>query len=581
MTTVLSPPVPDLDRAVLAHLVAHPIKPRPFYIAQGNAHDGWAHDVDTAARSGRAYALTVAPDVLAWDLDTPAQVSAGHALVDELRRLDLPALLTPSGRPGHGHLWVIAPSATARADVRARARAHLLPDPRTTIRPPGAPHHTYPPPALPLAAAEFSRAVAALRDAHRDAFEWRTVLASGRFPRGWPGERSGSAMTWHICIRAIRSGVALDELRRMLADPAHRGGTTYRARLTRQGKQHGDHWLDHYVWPSAERAAGVPSPAPADAAEAREQLDALAAAIDAAPWRGQAGATDRSVLLALVRRGHARGSLTPTMSLRELAEAAPCVLSTVQRAIRRLEAAGWLYKADRGRGRTVTANGEHHESADATRWRIRIERAATVARLEHTGGTPRARTELSVFTSRARLDACRWGGLGLNAPRVLDELTARGPLDVAALAGSLELNRGNLRARLLPRLASHGLVVRGPDGRWSVVDDLTAALETAADALGLTGKADAVAAQHAAERAAYLEWREHHRPDREARKRAAVEAAVRPCPRAPQPMLWSDQLDTETGVVIDLTDPPRPIPPPPDPGERTPLLVGRAVGDAL
>ena len=182
------------------------------------------------------------------------------------------------------------------------------------------------------------------------------------------------------------------------------------------------------------------------------------------------------------------------MSYRELAEAAPCGLRTVQRAIPRLKAAGWLYEADRGRGRTVTDESERHERADATRWRLRVERASTDARLDHTGGTPRTRTELSVVMSRARLDACRWGGIGLNAPRVLDVLTERGPLDVRELAALLGMDRGHLRARLLKRLAEHGLVVRGPDGRWSVVDDLTAALETAADALGLTGKADAVAA---------------------------------------------------------------------------------------
>lgn len=55
---------------------------------------------------------------------------------------------------------------------------------------------------------------------------------------------------------------------------------------------------------------------------ARERLDAITEAMSAHHWAGQSGATDYATLTALVTCGHARGTLTPTMSYRELAEPA-------------------------------------------------------------------------------------------------------------------------------------------------------------------------------------------------------------------------------------------------------------------
>ena len=573
MTTVPLAPLPDLDRAALAELVAHPTNPRPFLIASDNERQAWADDVHTAARSGTAYALTVAPDVLAWDLDTDAHARAGHALAAELRRLDRPTLLTPSGRDGHLHLWAVVPDQSERARVRERGRAHGLPDPRRVMRPPGAPHRSGEIPEFLDCPAQFLHAAEAARaaaEANRGRLDWRELLATGKWPRGWQGEGSGSAMVWHVCIGAARAGHGLDTVRRMLADETNRGGATYRGRLTRHGKQHGDYWLDRYVWPSALRRASVALPA--DAHEAREQLDALVAVIEATPWPGQAGATRRALLLAVIARGHKRGSLTPTMSYREMAEDAPCSFRTVVRHAPALVADGWLQKVEQGRGRTVIENGEHRERADATQWRIRIP----VARPVTTGGTPPARTSLSGDSTRARLDACRWGALGLNVPRVLDELTARGPLDVTALAGALGLNRGNLRARLLPRLASHGLVTRGVDGRWAVAHDLDAALSAAAEALGVTGKADAVAAQHAAERSGYLEWRETTRPAREARKRARIASERRAARHDAQPTLWAETLDERPGAV-DPAAFSRALPPP-GPRDAALALAGSGGG---
>ena len=86
----------------------------------------------------------------------------------------------------------------------------------------------------------------------------------------------------------------------------------------------------------------------------------------------------------------------------------------------------------------------------------------------------------------------------------------------------------HLSGRLLSRLVSYGLLVRSGD-RWSVVVDLDAALALVAEELGLTGRTQAVRAQHERETAGYLAWREQNRPARQMcsrRRTAAVRAGL-------------------------------------------------------
>jgi hypothetical protein len=515
---------PAVEALGLVLAVAHPTRPRPFLLASNNVHAGTMETVAEAAATGLAYVVTVGPDVLAFDLDGAVLVLAGNALYAELAAESWPAFRIRSGRSGHCHLWAVVPDPQERARFAARAAALGL-APRAAMRPPGAPHR------LGLAVTpiddptDFIDAATVARiaaDTRPNGSDWRTLLKTGRWPAGWPGrDRSGSAKVWQVCIGAIRAGYQLDDVRPWLADLENRGGQSYRAKLGRPGKRHGDYWLAQHVWPSATKAAAVRVLPPADATEARERLYALSEAVDAHAWTGKAGTTDRAVLRALIARGHARGSLTPTMSFRELAQAAPCALRTVQRSVDRLRAAGWFQVVDRGRGRTVLDDdGGYREQAHATQWRLLVPRELTTRVV-----TPPARTSLSVVTTRdpvsalrSTADVCRWRGLGLNAPRVLNAL-AFGAATAADLAVALNLNRGNLRARLLPRLESHGLVTRASD-KWELAADLDAAMEAAAEDFDLTGKADEVAAQHEAERVAYLEWREWLRGRREQTKAA-------------------------------------------------------------
>jgi DNA-binding MarR family transcriptional regulator len=525
--TILAPSASERthtdDEALdLALAIAHPTRPRPFLIDAANNHAGTVANVREAHTLGTAYAVTVAPDVIALDLDDEHQAAALDALHAEVTAEGWPALRVASGRAGHRHLFAVVPDELARSRIAHRVDALGLPPTRTVIRPPLAPHR------LGLAvevlddpAAFTLAAVAARAGTDRpERLDWRALLKSGRWPRGWTGEGSPSSMTWLVCIGAIRAGHDLDTVRAWLADEHNAGGTAYRRRLGMAGKRHADCWLARYVWPSALEAAAKRVDPPADAVEARERLCSLAEAIEAHRWTGIGGATDRTILRALVARGMARGSLTPAMSYRELAEAAAVTTTTVTRATRRLRAAGWLLIAKQGRGSTERDDDKaKREVALATTWRL-VPRA----RASHTGGYTPASTSLSVIGTRAALDACCWRGLGLNAPRILDAL-AGGPRTAAELAELLNLDVGNLRARLLKKLAQHGLISRTPAG-WELAEDLDAAMTAAAATLGLTGRADEVAAQHRRERADYLDHRERLRGRRDQARAKAIAAVA-------------------------------------------------------
>jgi hypothetical protein len=543
VSTVVTTVIPTaVDLTALAHLVAHD-DPRPFYIGPDNVRTGTAASLTEAIASGLPYALTLADDVMALDLDTAEAVAAAEVLADRISADGWPVMRTTSGRDGHCHLWAVVALPAAREAIRADIDALGLPRPRPVMRPPLSPHRL----GLPVSALDDPLAFIADVEVARNVMQrhesWRDILRTGHH-RG--ADQSGSATVWRMCIGAARDGLTVDDIRPLLADPANRGGHGYRRRIDARGPRVADLWLDRHVWPSAAaRAAIMP---PVDAAEARNRLHTIADALDAHRWRGMSGATDRAVMAALVARGIARGSMTPVMSYREIAEAAPCGLRTVQRSVSRLMAAGWLQVARKGRGTTdVALDGTCIEVGHATRWRLMVP---DDARVDHTGGTPPASTSLSVVTTRARTpelsDIGRWGGVGLNAPRILTLLT-HGSLTAPEIAAELRMNLGNLRARLLPRMAALGLIVR--DGsRWFLCPDLDLAAAEAADALDMRGRTDEIAERHQAERVAYLDHRERTRARRDHHRRVEIATDLndrrpRTPPTAPLP-----------GIDLDVTN---------------------------
>ncbi len=493
-------------------------------IRPDNTAGAWL-DVDQALDRRHAWYATTAPDVLAWDLDDPRALAGLTELISALDERHVPRLLVPSGRPGHQHLWAVVPDARQRDQWQSLASIHGLPPARRTIRPPLTPHRLNGPASCTLSSQALEAFSAAISTARRTPaptrapLRWNQLLRTGQWPAGHIGDQTGSALTWQICIGAIRDGITLPQLAALLSDPDNAGGDAYRRK--------GHAWLARHVWEPAALAATRPRVDSPDGAH--HELDLLTAATELAAWPGKSGGTDLMVLRALVAQGRRFATITPSMSHRQVAEAAPCSRNTVGAAVRRLSAAGWLQAADVGRGRTKPGEGitEHQEELRGTRWRLLLNHHRRAAAIEHLariramGGTPRARTGLSVTGPRA-LDVLRWGGAGLQGARVLEQLE-QSPLTGPQLALRLGLNCGNLRARLLPRLAALGLIERSR-GLWQVPAGLDAALEQAAEALGLAGKTASTVLAHARERQAYVEHRDYTRPVRLAAQARRIKA---------------------------------------------------------
>ena len=103
--------------------------------------------IETAATARMAFAVEVAPEILAVDADSPALgLRAQGDLARSLIETGITPVIVASGRPGHRHVFARISDPTLLLRIKARARsAHYAEgskrlDVRYAIRPPLAPH---------------------------------------------------------------------------------------------------------------------------------------------------------------------------------------------------------------------------------------------------------------------------------------------------------------------------------------------------------------------------------------------------------------------------------------------------------
>lgn len=549
MTIVHPYTIDDATRTEIAELVAHPNpkgnKARPFTLNKNNERKRWYPSVGEAVATGEAFVVTVADDVLAFDLDTSDQVAAGDRLAKELLADGCPTLQLESGRHGHRHLWAVIPDRRKRERVLARGRKYSL-TPRQTMRPPLAPHRLGQE-VKPLGDVQaWAAEVAAIRASygHERPRNWHRMLTAGEFGSARHKDPTGSNLTLYIYTALLRAGWKENEIRDALENPNNEGGRCYRTKLAKSGRRRADSWLFEDVGPKAHEWVAKSVIAPADNDEARAELDRIRTLVESQPWPGLGGASERALLLVLIDRGMRDGTTTPTMSHRDLAVLVGCRRATATEATQRLRGKGWLQVLELAHSATeLTPNGELVDVALPTRWRIRIpqELEATSktldARSRTTRGTPLSSTLLGGTGSRVLADVGRHGGIGLGGRRVIELLAASPESALAAteIATRLKLNAGNVRSRLLPRLVELGLleVVEGGKVRcWRVVADLENALINAALELGLLGKVETQKTEHDREREGYLEWLAVDRAKRVAKEMAKITPLVVPSPQS-------------------------------------------------
>ncbi len=240
------------------------------------------------------------------------------------------------------------------------------------------------------------------------------------------------------------------------------------------------------TWEKAKKRVAADPPIRDRAAVLAYLSEVLSAIADPGQWRGVAGATDRAVLLAVLRIALEAHTLRPNLSCRRVAEMAGVGRTTVGRSLKRLQDQGWLHRVLR------------HTPALAATFRLSVGGTRSHA------GTGEAYVSHIPSSSSDGADAFRWRhGLGKVAARYYDILCDRPVLleDLASVFGvrpwTTRTHLQHLRSFGLAEVTDRGWV-RGP-----------ILLEQAAHDMGAAGSSRNQRRQHQRERAAYAAFRTH------------------------------------------------------------------------
>lgn len=476
---------------------------KALLINSANAGERWV-PIPEAAKSGVAFAVDVADDVLAIDCDHPDLVPDVLGLGDELRCRGFSPVLVNSGRPDNLHLFCRIDDADLLEDYKARTATIGL-DVRRTIRPPLAPHRLGLPVSLrtPDDPAEALAALSRLKTTPPRGLAPRMeeLLSAGDFQAY--GYRSRSEMILALALGARNAGWTEDQFFAALMDPKTKAGDKIRHRRDRRQ-------YVHRCYTKALRKAQN-SPAITNRTAALEKINIMRAAAQTYPWGGRSGTTDRLVLEAHLKIAQDTGKLSYHASVRTVADRTGFVIDTISKANHRLERAGWLKPIKRARPRY----------AEATVWALRVpkglcNRADTPTSLKgvYEECPPRCtRTE-----DDPGADLWRTSGVGKGTFLVWRSLDLREPQKQAGLASPLGRTKRTILYHLR-KLETHGLASRTPNG-WRRGD---ADLNEVARALGVEGTRVRTRDRHERQR-------EHFRKLMNQRNRLSMTSSLRVTP---------------------------------------------------
>lgn len=312
-----------------------------------------------------------------------------------------------------------------------------------------------------------------------------------------------SAVAMSVSLAAVGAGWSREELRHALAAVSHAAGTpgdwmVRDPRGRRRSAADQDHRVER-MWRNAVLRWCTRPPA-SDVQQTMVEIAAMREAADARPflWGGQAGGSNRAVLEALWEIAARAGRLDPTASIRQIAEQTTVTDSTVDRAVRRLIAAGWL-RVDEPAGVDLVGEEDEHGRRDgqlrARRLHLLLPGALPDPVNPDELADPRSgELPATRWRGRAVHDVFTWRGLGTVAGRIYDVLEATG-VRSGLLAARVGFTGPTVRKHLR-RLAAAGLAHRGRDG-WTRG---SAGLDTVAARLGVDGTLAHRAERHAVQR---------------------------------------------------------------------------------
>lgn len=323
----------------------------------------------------------------------------------------------------------------------------------------------------------------------------------------YPSRSEGAAAT---ALAAVCAGWTRAEWHEALTSVCHIAGSPGDWMvIDPRGRRRSPADQDHRVvntWAGAVAQFHRRPPA-TDGVSVMAELAEIRHAMDARPWLwgGQAGGGNRATLEALLAVAEEALRLDPTASIRRLAELSTVTASTIDRAIHRLVAVGWL-RIEAGHGIQLEgwedADGRRDGHAVARRIRIRIPDDLPEPLSDDELADPRTGELPTVrWAGVAVHDAFTWKGLGAVAGVLYARLSPSSPASAQLLATRVGYTPGTVRAHLR-RLARHGLAVAGPHG-WSRggrdLDEVAVELDVA-------GTRAERAARHELQRARYLAY---------------------------------------------------------------------------
>lgn len=459
-----------------------------------------------AVASGFAYAIQPRSRLLVLDIDKPEH----HEWAARLTGLAMEAgwdvvRVASGGGSDRFHLWIIFPPGWGFRETKRWALENgavgeaVRADDGQRVRPPGSPHRS----GIGRAAVFGMGPAEALRIFREAMDRPLPELAAMRLREFTPatachdrwGKPARGITLYSTALAAVNAGWEFEQWHKELVNPANETASKYREKppLSAQNWALGR-------WTQACKRVRE-NPAVGSAAAVRQKVERLRNRTDIA-WKGQSGATDRAVYLALLDVAYAGATLTPTASGRQLAEMANVTHKTVRSSLRRLAAKPH---------RLIRKAGVLQEER-ITRWAIAppptegaaspLSPEAKTSPLEPTTSPPMGGHRFLVGSTGVLLDDIfvNGAGLGINTRATWEALTSE-PLTADKIRSRRPPGPSHETVlKHLNKLRDNGFAAR-QGNRWTRIDPTEAELQERADRLGVKGKNAKRKKLHADERA--------------------------------------------------------------------------------
>lgn len=494
----------------------------------------------------RAFCVRAAGDLLVLDADDHAAAAVARQVAERAEGLGLEPVVATSGRPGNLHVYVRVVDDRLREVLSALASEGGV-DVRTGnwVRPPLSTHpeghhgELLEPSSPAEALRRLSRPqgaappppvekppVAVPARAERRRFVPALSAAMLRVLRDGDGNPDRSVTLQRVVTAMVNRGWTIDAAWHLLTKPTSRCAAKLHDKIRNKGEDEAFRYLEH-CWRSAEEFCSSNPAVGSGASEAIEALDRLAERADAVPWPGASGSNTWMVLHQMIEIARRAGTLTPTISQRQLAEACSLSRGTVHLALTRLLRDGWIVQLKKGSGPKAslwelaagprlspvpTGPGAAGEGAATSAGAVPLELVRDDPEpasrrsdpLAHPHPSPAGGVRSSGPVLRGSHDAFRSAALGALGYRVLRHLRRHGPCDAATIAAALGCHTGSVARLLRSRLGAVGLVERLGGGRWGLLAaPVEAALDWAARRFGTAGLGERQRRFHEWEREEY------------------------------------------------------------------------------